>query len=547
MQRKRALLMIGYLGPGGAERQIGYLAAGMAESGWDVGLAAFSLHGDGDHFAADLRQRGIPLHALDHDAPIFRPAGQWLRLGRAAALLRKLPEEIQTEVAKVMVLFLHKKPHLVVCYLDRVNIVCGLAAMLAGVPRILLSGRNLNPTCLPYLDRPWFHDLYRLLLACPAVTLKANSHAGASSYEQWLGMPSGSVPVVHNGLTESALPPPDDTQVKALRAELGVAEGAPLVLGVFRLSPEKRPELFFDLVDRLRLDFPNLTAAIAGLGNSFAEYSDELVRRGSAGHIHLLGRRQDMPALFQAADLMLHVSAAEGVPNAVMEAQWLGCPVVGTLGGGTVEILAQAQKPYFHGLDEHEAVLESCRTLLRDRTLCGRIGSEASTETRARFSVRELVRQTLDVAAGPSPFNLPAPVLPRVSPAALSHATVLWLRLMRPRRRMRKILRRFGKRPFTGTATTITHNAGLCYLTPIPPNVPSDETGLSPLWLFEDGRPLGPAHTVHDDIRRLGGGRYSHWGCWLYFSASDGSDPRTNGRLYSFAEIESDDDTFSLV
>jgi len=539
--------MIGYLGPGGAERQIGYLAAGMAEAGWDVGLGAFSLHGDGEHFAADLRRRGIPLYALDQDKPMFRPAGQWLRLGRAAALLRTLPEEIQTEVAKVMMLFLHKKPHLVVCYLDRVNVVCGLAAVLAGVPRILLSGRNLNPTCLPYLARPWFHDLYRLLLACPAVTLKANSHAGARSYEQWLGMPAGSVPVVHNGLAESALAPPDDAQVAAIRAELGVTAGAPLVLGVFRLSPEKRPDLFFDLVDRLRRDFPGLTAAIAGLGNSFAEYRDELVRRGSAGHIHLLGRRNDMPALFRAADLMLHVSSAEGAPNAVMEAQWMGCPAVGTLGGGTAEILARAQEPYFHGLDEHESVLESCRTLLRDPELRRRVGAAARIETRNRFSVRELVRQTLAVADGPSPFNLPTARLPGFGPTALPHAASLWLRLMRPRRRMRKILRRFGKRPFSGTATTITHNAGSCYLTPIPPRIPSDESGLSALTLFEDGRPLGPAHAVHDDIRQLGGGRYSHWGAWLYFSASDGSDPRTNGRIYSFAEIESDDDTFSLV
>jgi len=44
--------------------------------------------------------------------------------------------------------------------------------------------------------------------------------------------------------------------------------------------------------------------------------------------------------------------------------------------------------------------------------------------------------------------------------------------------------------------------------------------------LFEDGRPLGPAHSRHDDIRNLGQGRYSHWGEQLYFSSSDGQDPR---------------------
>jgi len=58
--------------------------------------------------------------------------------------------------------------------------------------------------------------------------------------------------------------------------------------------------------------------------------------------------------------------------------------------------------------------------------------------------------------------------------------------------------------------------------------------GMSPseYRLFEDNRPLGPAEAVHDDIRQHGGGRYSLWGRNLYFSASDNSDARYNGRTY---------------
>jgi hypothetical protein len=56
----------------------------------------------------------------------------------------------------------------------------------------------------------------------------------------------------------------------------------------------------------------------------------------------------------------------------------------------------------------------------------------------------------------------------------------------------------------------------------------------SPVVLLEDTLPLGPAHSLHDDIRRKGAGRYSHWGVGLYFSSSDNSDPRANGRAYSW-------------
>jgi predicted O-methyltransferase YrrM len=54
----------------------------------------------------------------------------------------------------------------------------------------------------------------------------------------------------------------------------------------------------------------------------------------------------------------------------------------------------------------------------------------------------------------------------------------------------------------------------------------------SELVLLEDGRRLGPAHAIHEEVRALGQGRYSHWGDWLLFSSSDGSNPNTNGRTY---------------
>lgn len=55
----------------------------------------------------------------------------------------------------------------------------------------------------------------------------------------------------------------------------------------------------------------------------------------------------------------------------------------------------------------------------------------------------------------------------------------------------------------------------------------------SPVRLAEDGCLLGPAHCLHDEIRALGGGRFSHWDGKLWFSTSDESDPRVNGRRYT--------------
>jgi hypothetical protein len=63
----------------------------------------------------------------------------------------------------------------------------------------------------------------------------------------------------------------------------------------------------------------------------------------------------------------------------------------------------------------------------------------------------------------------------------------------------------------------------------------SDAPEASLVELYEDGRRLGPAHALHERIRRTGLGAYSHWNGALIFSTRDGSDPRANGRIYAVA------------
>ena len=77
---------------------------------------------------------------------------------------------------------------------------------------------------------------------------------------------------------------------------------------------------------------------------------------------------------------------------------------------------------------------------------------------------------------------------------------------------------------------------GACWLVATPDFLLTDKESISSLKLLENGKPLGPGHCSHDEIRGLGGGRYSHWGGRLYFSTSDNSDPTKNGRRYRVAE-----------
>ena len=64
--------------------------------------------------------------------------------------------------------------------------------------------------------------------------------------------------------------------------------------------------------------------------------------------------------------------------------------------------------------------------------------------------------------------------------------------------------------------------------------------------LYEDEKLLRPGHYAHDLISKHGKGAYSHWGSFLYFSTSDNSDPRKNGRAYRLRRDASGDRIGSL-
>lgn len=89
----------------------------------------------------------------------------------------------------------------------------------------------------------------------------------------------------------------------------------------------------------------------------------------------------------------------------------------------------------------------------------------------------------------------------------------------------------------------IRHEIGFCYIARMDFGEEGDKftDNSSGLLLFEDGVPLGPARALHAHIREQGEGRYSHWTReTLYMSASDNSDPRTNGRTYEVASTNPD-------
>jgi GDSL-like lipase/acylhydrolase family protein len=86
--------------------------------------------------------------------------------------------------------------------------------------------------------------------------------------------------------------------------------------------------------------------------------------------------------------------------------------------------------------------------------------------------------------------------------------------------------------------------SGFAYVAPVPRGdelyplvLRSDslqDTAASKASLREDGVKLGPRHTITSEIANTGSGAYFHLEDTIIFSTSDNSDPRTNGRTYTF-------------
>jgi hypothetical protein len=128
-------------------------------------------------------------------------------------------------------------------------------------------------------------------------------------------------------------------------------------------------------------------------------------------------------------------------------------------------------------------------------------------------------------------------VVTMVSAYLLAVGVFLTLTRQIPAPGLLRILRALVRRPYAGAVQDIRPERGHCYVAEVPVRLLSDREHSSSLLLFEDRRALGPAHASHDVIRASGGGQYSHWGTILYFSASDNSDPRSNGRCYTVREV----------
>ena len=394
------VLVTGSLGPGGSERQVANTLRGIASVSSErlTLLHEEAMRSPHDFFLSEVRAVNVSTVQL---VPLqLRTTKEWSACQGAATLYKHLAPlgPVREEVVAYAMALSGCRPRVVHTWLDRINVTAGLAAVLIGVPRVVLSCRSVNPSHFGFYQ-PYMRPLYRLLYSFPNVTILNNSRAGALDYEKWLDLPPGSVEVIHNGFDFSRMPVRESTDAAEARASyrdrIGVPLDAIVVGSIMRLSEEKRPLLWMRTAAHVARQFPDSYFLIVGHGPLRDEARHYAETHGFGNRIRFIQSESDVARALAAMDVFLLTSRIEGLPNVLIEAQAMGVPVVATAVGGTPETIEQGATGYAVTSDDPRHLAKKITMLLKDASMYREAQVRAEALSREKFSITTMVNKTL--------------------------------------------------------------------------------------------------------------------------------------------------------
>jgi glycosyltransferase involved in cell wall biosynthesis len=396
----RPILVNNALAWGGVERQVVYTLLGLAERKQaPAGLLCLRLGYSPDH---DFYQPVLKdFFGLVRNVVGTQEARRRLNAALTPAHVRYIkdavawmPRDAVEDILRFAGDFAALRPHVVHAWQDAPSIAAGYAARLLGVPRIILSSRNVAPTNFAYF-RPYMFNAYQELISCSDITLVNNSEAGAADYARWLGCSPSRFVVKRNGIDTSTFRCPDPASVATLRTKLGIPEGVPVVGSVFRFYDEKRPQLWISAAAQIAAQRPDVHFVIFGTGPRKSEIQSAARRMGFSARLHCPGTIENSALGLSLFNVFVLTSQFEGTPNVIIEASLLGIPVVTTDAGGTRESVREGSTGIVVPEPEPAAIAQAVLAILNDPGWPRRASREGPTFIKERFGLERMLNETL--------------------------------------------------------------------------------------------------------------------------------------------------------
>jgi glycosyltransferase involved in cell wall biosynthesis len=365
-RRISVCFVIGTLDRGGAEGQLVRLATHLPREQFDVSVCCLA---DGGPLQGVLDAAGIPvdivgLHRPIHSLLPFKSIGRLVQLSRV----------IQA-----------RQPDIVHGFLFWAYVLGTAAAKVGGVPVVVASRRSLSHF---KASRPDWRILEQLANAATDAIV-ANSEAVRDDVLKHERIPPSKLSVIYNGVDAGMANP---TLRREVRRTLRIGDQDPVIAVVANLIHYKGHEHFFQALPEILGAFPRAVVLLAGDGPERARSEQRVRTMGMANAVRFLGVRSDVPALLEAADLLVHPSLEEGFSNAVLEAMAAGRPVVATSVGGNAEAVVDGDTGLLVAPADPPALASAAIWLLRHPAEARAMGESGRARVTRHFEIDRMVR-----------------------------------------------------------------------------------------------------------------------------------------------------------
>ena len=185
---------------------------------------------------------------------------------------------------------------------------------------------------------------------------------------------------------------PDQTASRAIRRELRLREGDPVLGIVGRLTPGKGQLELLRAFARVLSEIPKATLVIVGapVFNREHEYlqllKQTVVELGIANRVRMLGARSDVAAIMQSLDLLVINSSVEAFCLVALEAMACGTPILAASTGGIPELIEHGKNGWLVPKRDEKALVEAIVYLNRCPALRARLSAQARQHVTADFS-----------------------------------------------------------------------------------------------------------------------------------------------------------------
>lgn len=173
------------------------------------------------------------------------------------------------------------------------------------------------------------------------------------------------------------------------RATLDTPTDVPLLLGMGRLHANKAHDVTLRALQQL----PDAYLWIAGDGPDEAILKSQAADLGVADRVRFLGWRDDAPALYRTADLVLFPSRFEPLGNVVIQSWAHGVPVIAAKAAGPGALIRDGEDGFLIEIDDSEALVVKTQALLADKELSARFVANGAKRVETEFSEASVVAQ----------------------------------------------------------------------------------------------------------------------------------------------------------